>query len=62
ARNVRFDPTTLTAQGGKVTVAVRNRDLFWHTFTVDAKPGTYRFYCRIPAHAAVGMHGTLVVR
>jgi plastocyanin len=81
ARNVRFDPTTLTAQGRKVTVAVRNRDLFWHTFTVDqlkldlkvpvgrlrtatidAKPGTYRFYCRIPAHAAVGMHGTLVVR
>jgi plastocyanin len=80
ARNVRFDPTTLTAQGGKVTVAVRNRDLFWHTFTVDqlkldlkvpvgrlrtatvdAKPGTYRFYCRIPAHAAVGMRGTLVV-
>jgi plastocyanin len=81
ARNVRFDPTTLTAQGGKVTVAVRNRDLFWHTFTVDglkvdlkvpvgrlrtatvdARPGTYRFYCRIPAHAAVGMRGTLVVR
>jgi plastocyanin len=80
ARNVRFDPTTLRARGGKVTVAVRNRDLFWHTFTVDqlkldlkvpvgrlrtatvdAKPGTYRFYCRIPAHAAVGMHGTLVV-
>ena len=81
ARNVRFEPTTLTAGGGKVTVAVRNRDLFWHTFTVDrlkldlkvpvgrlrtatvdARPGTYRFYCRIPAHAAVGMRGTLVVR
>lgn len=81
ARNVRFDPTTLTAGAGRVTVAVRNRDLFWHTFTVDrlkvdlkvpvgrlrtatvdARPGTYRFYCRIPAHAAVGMRGTLVVR
>ena len=79
-RNIRFEPTTLTANGGKVTVAVRNRDLFWHTFTVDqlkldlkvpvgrlrtatvdAKPGTYRFYCRIPTHAAVGMRGTLVV-
>jgi plastocyanin len=81
ARNVRFEPTTLTAGGGKVTVAVRNRDLFWHTFTVDrlnldlkvpvgrlrtvtvdARPGSYRFYCRIPAHAAVGMRGTLVVQ
>jgi plastocyanin len=81
ARNVRFEPTALTAGGGKVTVAVRNRDLFWHTFTVDrlnldlkvpvgrlrtatvdARPGTYRFYCRIPGHAAVGMRGTLVVQ
>jgi plastocyanin len=81
ARNVRFEPTTLTAGGSKVTVAVRNRDLFWHTFTVDrlnldlkvpvgrlrtatvdARPGAYRFYCRIPGHAAVGMRGTLVVQ
>jgi plastocyanin len=81
ARNVRFEPTALTAGGGKVTVAVRNRDLFWHTFTVDrlnldlkvpvgrlrtatvdARPGTYRFYCRIPGHAAVGMRGTLAVQ
>jgi uncharacterized cupredoxin-like copper-binding protein len=29
---------------------------------VEARPGTYRFYCRIPAHAAVGMRGTLTVR
>ena len=80
-RNVAFDPTALTARTGKVTVAVRNRDLFWHTFTIDAlkldlkvpvgrlrsatveaRPGTYRFSCRIPAHAAVGMRGTLTVR
>jgi plastocyanin len=80
-RNIAFVPATLTARGGKVTVAVRNRDLFWHTFTVDrlnldlkvpvgrlrtatvdARPGAYRFYCRIPAHAAVGMRGTLTVR
>jgi plastocyanin len=80
-RNVAFDPTALTARAGKVTVAVRNRDLFWHTLTidalkldlkvpvgrlrsatVDARPGSYRFYCRIPAHAAVGMRGTLTVR
>jgi plastocyanin len=33
--NVAFAPDTLQARGGEVTVAVRNRDLFWHTFTVD---------------------------
>ena len=32
--NVAFVPDTLRA-GGQVTVAVRNRDLFWHTFTID---------------------------
>jgi len=80
-RNIAFVPNALTAPGGKLTVAVRNRDLFWHTFTVDAlkldlkvpvgrlrtatveaRPGTYRFYCRIPGHTAVGMRGTLTVR
>jgi plastocyanin len=80
-RNIAFVPARLTARGGKVAVAVRNRDLFWHTFTidalnldlrvpvgrlstatVDARPGTYRFHCRIPAHAAVGMRGTLTVQ
>jgi plastocyanin len=80
-RNVAFDPTALEARGGKVTIAVRNRDLFWHTFTVDAlkldlkvpvgrlstatvdaRPGTYRFYCRIPGHTSIGMRGTLTVR
>jgi plastocyanin len=34
--NVAFVPDTLRAGGGRVTVAVRNRDLFWHTFTIDA--------------------------
>ena len=34
--NVAFVPDTLRATGGEVTVAVRNRDLFWHTFTIDA--------------------------
>jgi plastocyanin len=34
--NVAYVPRSLQAGGGKVTVAVRNRDLFWHTFTIDA--------------------------
>jgi len=33
--NVAFVPDTLRTGGGQVTVAVRNRDLFWHTFTID---------------------------
>ena len=78
--NVAFVPDTLRAGGGQVTVAVRNRDLFWHTFTIDAlgvdirapvggvrsasieaEPGTYDFYCRIPGHATLGMRGKLTV-
>jgi plastocyanin len=34
--DVAYVPRSLQASGGKVTVAVRNRDLFWHTFTIDA--------------------------
>jgi plastocyanin len=34
--NVAFSPETFQARSGQVTVAVRNRDLFWHTFTIDA--------------------------
>jgi plastocyanin len=36
ARNVAFVPDAMTAGGGQVTVALRNRDLFWHTLTIDA--------------------------
>jgi plastocyanin len=34
--NVAYVPRSLQTGGGKVSVAVRNRDLFWHTFTIDA--------------------------
>jgi plastocyanin len=34
--NVAFVPRSFEVPGGRVTVAVRNRDLFWHTFTIDA--------------------------
>jgi plastocyanin len=33
--NVAFVPDSLQVSGGEVTVTVRNRDLFWHTFTID---------------------------
>jgi plastocyanin len=34
--NMAYSTGSLRASAGKVTVAVRNRDLFWHTFTIDA--------------------------
>src|SRR5215207_9302601 len=34
--NVAYVPDSLRASSGEVRVAVRNRDLFWHTFTIDA--------------------------
>ena len=30
--------------------------------TFTAPPGSYRFYCRVPAHVAAGMEGTLTIR
>jgi plastocyanin len=35
SNNVLFDPTELTAEARQVTVRMTNRDLFWHTFTID---------------------------
>ena len=34
--NVAYVPKSFEVPSGKVTLAVRNRDLFWHTFTIDA--------------------------
>lgn len=35
SENVAFDQSTIEVPTGEVTVALENRDLFWHTFTVD---------------------------
>jgi plastocyanin len=34
-RNTAFLQTALQGQGGSISVAVSNHDLFWHTFTID---------------------------
>lgn len=34
--NVVFEPERLAVEPGPLTVVTRNRDLFWHTFTIDA--------------------------
>jgi plastocyanin len=36
AKNVRFSPETLAAKNGEVVVRLKNKDLFWHTVTIDA--------------------------
>jgi plastocyanin len=33
--NTAFHPATLTVPSGQVTVDLTNRDLFWHSFTID---------------------------
>jgi plastocyanin len=36
SKGVAFEPTSIEAGKGKVAIAIRNSDLFWHTFTIDA--------------------------
>jgi plastocyanin len=33
--NTAFHPVALTAPSGQVSILLSNRDLFWHTFTID---------------------------
>jgi plastocyanin len=35
AHNAAYSTTSLAAPAGQVTVVLTNRDLFWHTFTID---------------------------
>lgn len=35
AENVGFDQAELSASAGSITVSLENRDLFWHTFTIE---------------------------
>ena len=35
AKNVAFTETEIAATAGEVTVTLENRDLFWHTFTIE---------------------------
>lgn len=35
SENVAFSETELTAPAGEVTVTLENKDLFWHTFTIE---------------------------
>ncbi|HLF41219.1 MAG TPA: cupredoxin domain-containing protein [Acidimicrobiia bacterium] len=75
-----FEPATLTAEAGTVTITLKNTGTLEHDFTIDqpklqvavlagmAKtgsvemdPGTYKFYCSVPGHEAVGMKGEMTV-
>lgn len=35
SEGVAFDTSALQVEAGEVTVELTNRDLFWHTFTID---------------------------
>lgn len=35
AEQAAFSSTALTADAGRISVSLANRDLFWHTFTID---------------------------
>jgi plastocyanin len=35
ASGTKFSATSLHASAGRVTVTLANRDLFWHTFTIE---------------------------
>jgi plastocyanin len=48
---------SLNALGHEVTIPPGKA----RTLSVDLKPGTYRYVCRILDHEALGMHGVLRV-
>lgn len=50
-------PHTFTVQGTSIDVSNDGRQS--QAVTIDLKPGTYDFYCRI--HRSLGMTGTLIV-
>jgi plastocyanin len=33
-KDVRFSPDTTTSEAGQIEIALSNKDLFWHTFTI----------------------------
>lgn len=77
AGNFFFQPSSLSAESGKVSVTV-SQNSGVHTFVIDelpvkeslvtgktfnfaADPGTYEYYCDVPGHRDQGMAGTLTV-
>jgi plastocyanin len=49
---------TIDALGVDVRAPVKGH----HQVTFHAASGTYEFYCAIPGHKSIGMHGTLVIK
>jgi plastocyanin len=47
-KNARFKVERITAPSGRITVVIKNEDLFWHTFTIDALDVD----SRVPVHAS----------
>ena len=49
---------TVTALGVDIRAPVKGHQ----RLSFNAAPGTYEFFCAIPGHQSIGMHGTLVIR
>jgi plastocyanin len=49
---------TISALGVDIQTPVKGH----RRVSVNAAPGTYEFFCAVPGHKQIGMHGTLVVR
>jgi uncharacterized cupredoxin-like copper-binding protein len=74
--SLEFDPTTLTATAGEITIEHENQGSVVHSFvideadlrlvnddeaTIELEAGDYTFYCDVPGHRDAGMEGTLTV-
>ncbi len=53
---------TLASASGAVVGATPTFQGGSKTFSLNLKPGTYKFYCSVPGHRMAGMEGTLTVK
>jgi plastocyanin len=53
---------TIESSGGQKVGATPVFSGGTKSFTATLKPGTYKFLCTVPGHAAAGMQGTLTVK
>jgi plastocyanin len=53
---------TIESSGGQQVAATPTFSGGSKSVTATLKPGTYKFLCTVPGHAAAGMEGTLTVK
>lgn len=73
---LEFDPSSLTATSGEITIEHQNEGSVVHSFviteadlrlvnddeaTIELGAGEYVYFCDVPGHREAGMEGTLTV-